>query len=177
MDIDAVDKMYKHYRYRIRRWCRQYIYDRDLIEDALHEIFIAILKNQTQIEGDPTPWLITVTRRVCWQIAQQRERKTRMDVPISDHMRMCDPMMDTAAPPVQTELSERLSTMISTLPAREQQVIRMRYGLGGERTHTLQEIGYQYGIVRDMVRQIEEHALRALRHHPSAHALRAYICI
>jgi RNA polymerase primary sigma factor len=74
---------------------------------------------------------------------------------------------DSPAPPeVATEdlLREDVNAILETLPAREVRVLQLRYGLGGSKTHTLEEVGRKMGITRERVRQIEAQALRRLRH-------------
>ena len=60
-------------------------------------------------------------------------------------------------------LREQIEKVLSTLPAREQTVIRMRYGLDDGYTYTLEEIGFRYNVTRERIRQIEGKALRRLR--------------
>ena len=54
--------------------------------------------------------------------------------------------------------------MLKTLNPREERIIRLRYGLEDNIIHTLEEIGKEYGITRERVRQIEVRAIRRLRH-------------
>lgn len=68
--------------------------------------------------------------------------------------------LDTAS---QTILAEQLQQVLATLPAREQKVLRMRFGLDDGYTHTLEEVGYVFQVTRERIRQIEAKALRRLR--------------
>ncbi|MEJ2684662.1 MAG: sigma-70 family RNA polymerase sigma factor [Candidatus Sulfobium sp.] len=61
------------------------------------------------------------------------------------------------------ELSKRVLTILKTLKPKEQEVIRMRFGIGVDRDHTLEEVGKRLLITRERVRQIEEQALRKLK--------------
>jgi RNA polymerase primary sigma factor len=61
------------------------------------------------------------------------------------------------------EISERTSKLLDRLTPRERKMIRLRFGIGARRTHTLEEIGNQFGITRERVRQIESKALGKLR--------------
>ncbi len=72
-------------------------------------------------------------------------------------------------------LSEQLNTVLSTLPAREQKVIRMRFGLDDGYSHTLEEVGYVFKVTRERIRQIEAKALRRLRHPTRARKLKDYL--
>lgn len=64
----------------------------------------------------------------------------------------------------QKGLNESLMKILSTIPEREQIVIALRFGLQGDRTHTLEEVGTMLGVTRERIRQIEEKALRRLQH-------------
>ncbi|HNW27555.1 MAG TPA: RNA polymerase sigma factor RpoD [Spirochaetota bacterium] len=72
-------------------------------------------------------------------------------------------------------LSEQINTVLSTLPAREQKVIRMRFGLDDGYSHTLEEVGYVFKVTRERIRQIEAKALRRLRHPTRARKLKDYL--
>ncbi len=72
-------------------------------------------------------------------------------------------------------LSEQIRQVLQTLPAREQKVIRMRFGLDDGYAQTLEEVGYQFKVTRERIRQIEAKALRRLRHPSRSKKLRDYI--
>jgi len=72
-------------------------------------------------------------------------------------------------------LSEQIHTVLNTLPAREQKVIRMRFGLDDGYSHTLEEVGYVFKVTRERIRQIEAKALRRLRHPTRARKLKDYL--
>ena len=61
-------------------------------------------------------------------------------------------------------LSEKLEALLDKLPEREAAILRLRFGLVGEREHTLEEIGRMYGVTREAIRQIEGKALRKLQY-------------
>ena len=64
---------------------------------------------------------------------------------------------------------------LETLPAREQKILRMRFGLESGRAHTLEEVGQEFGVTRERIRQIEAKALKKLEKHESSHKLRDYL--
>ena len=72
-------------------------------------------------------------------------------------------------------LHEQIATVLSTLPAREQKVIKMRFGLDDGYSHTLEEVGYVFKVTRERIRQIEAKALRRLRHPTRARKLKDYL--
>jgi RNA polymerase primary sigma factor len=72
-------------------------------------------------------------------------------------------------------LNEQIVSVLNTLPAREQKVIRMRFGLDDGYSHTLEEVGYVFKVTRERIRQIEAKALRRLRHPTRARKLKDYL--
>jgi RNA polymerase primary sigma factor len=65
--------------------------------------------------------------------------------------------------------------MLINLTPREDRVLRLRFGLNGDRAHTLREVGDKIGVTRERVRQIEANALRKLRHPRHSRILRGYL--
>ncbi len=72
-------------------------------------------------------------------------------------------------------LKEQLASIISTLSDREQKIIKMRFGIGGERPHTLEEVGAEFSVTRERIRQIEAKALSKLRKHKDTKKLHEYL--
>ncbi|MBQ6320931.1 RNA polymerase sigma factor RpoD [Candidatus Saccharibacteria bacterium] len=72
-------------------------------------------------------------------------------------------------------LKEKLAEIISTLSEREQKIIKMRFGIGGERPHTLEEVGTEFSVTRERIRQIEAKALSKLRKHKDTKKLHEYL--
>ena len=75
-----------------------------------------------------------------------------------------------------TLLSEALSEILSTLTEREADVLRMRFGMYDGRTHTLEEVGQIFGVTRERIRQIENKAIRKLRHPSRAMKIKDFYC-
>jgi RNA polymerase primary sigma factor len=71
-------------------------------------------------------------------------------------------------------LRERVEEVLSTLSPREARVLRLRFGLGQDRSYTLEEVGQKFGLTRERIRQIEGKALRQLRQPGRARRLRDY---
>ena len=65
---------------------------------------------------------------------------------------------------LKTITNEDIDTVLKTLTPREEQVIRLRFGLKDGRCHTLEEVGSEFNVTRERIRQIEAKALRKLRH-------------
>ena len=72
-------------------------------------------------------------------------------------------------------LREQLEQVLSTLTEREEQVLRMRFGLTDGKTHTLEEVGKAFDVTRERIRQIESKALRKLRHPSRSKKLRDFL--
>ncbi len=72
-------------------------------------------------------------------------------------------------------LSEQTRSILSTLTPREEKVLRMRFGIGEKSDHTLEEVGQDFFVTRERIRQIEAKALRKLRHPSRAKLLKAYV--
>jgi RNA polymerase primary sigma factor len=81
-------------------------------------------------------------------------------------------------PSVQTDyklLQEQIRSVLSTLPPREQEVLRMRFGLDDGYSLTLEEVGLYFNVTRERIRQIEAKALKKLRHFKRSQKLRDYM--
>lgn len=72
-------------------------------------------------------------------------------------------------------LKEQLSEIIATLTDREQKIIRLRFGIGGGRPHTLEEVGAEFDVTRERIRQIEAKALAKLRKNKDTKKLHEYL--
>lgn len=72
-------------------------------------------------------------------------------------------------------LKEQLSEIIATLTDREQKIIRLRFGIGGGRPHTLEEVGNEFDVTRERIRQIEAKALAKLRKNKDTKKLHEYL--
>ncbi|MCX7632324.1 MAG: RNA polymerase sigma factor RpoD [Turneriella sp.] len=117
-----------------------------------------------------------VAERLGWPVIKVKQVKTVAKEPVSletpvgedEDSELGDFVEDKKAPSplqvtAQSILAEQLKQVLATLPAREQKVIRMRFGLDDGYTHTLEEVGYVFKVTRERIRQIEAKALRRLR--------------
>ncbi len=76
---------------------------------------------------------------------------------------------------VQANLREAATRVLSSLTPREERVLRMRFGIGMNTDHTLEEVGQQFNVTRERIRQIEAKALRKLKHPSRSRKLRSYL--
>jgi RNA polymerase primary sigma factor len=72
-------------------------------------------------------------------------------------------------------LRSKLSELLDELPLREAQVLRLRFGLNDGNEYTLEEVGQKFGLTRERIRQIENNALRHLRHPRKTLELKEYL--
>ncbi len=105
-----------------------------------------------------------------------------METPIGDdedsHLGDFVEDANTVAPPdaaTGSGLKQATSDILSTLTPREAKVLRMRFGIGMNTDHTLEEVGKQFDVTRERIRQIEAKALRKLRHPARSDHLRSFI--
>jgi RNA polymerase primary sigma factor len=73
------------------------------------------------------------------------------------------------------DLAEKMRSVLGTLSPREQKILRMRFGIGEDHAHTLEEVGQDFGVTRERIRQIEAKALAKLRRPTHCHPLRAFV--
>ncbi len=109
-------------------------------------------------------------------------KQVSMDAPFSlgDENSLLDVIENVELPSPDNELiSESLKTeingVLSILPEREAEVIKLYFGLEGENSMTLEEIGDRFNLTRERVRQIKEKAIRRLRHNSKSKILKSYL--
>lgn len=76
---------------------------------------------------------------------------------------------------IHGNLKDTTTKILSTLTAREERVLRMRFGIGMNTDHTLEEVGQQFSVTRERIRQIEAKALRKLKHPSRSRQLRSFL--
>ena len=129
-----------------------------------------------------------IAQQLGWPLARVKQVKNVAREPISletpigeeEDSSLGDFIEDKEAenPATQTAytlLQEQLREVLSTLPPREQEVLKMRFGLDDGYSLTLEEVGLYFNVTRERIRQIEAKALRRLRHPRRANGLRDYI--
>jgi RNA polymerase primary sigma factor len=100
----------------------------------------------------------------------QREDKTLLDVMRDDRQSSPDDLL------LNESLRVEVNRALATLTAREAQIIKLYFGLEGERPLNLEEIGERFHLTRERVRQIKEKALQRLRYHSRSRRLQRYTC-
>ncbi len=107
--------------------------------------------------------------------------EVRLDAPVgdADESRVMERFLHTEAASAEEQVEERLlaeqiEKALETLRPRDARVLRLYYGLSGEREHTLEEIGDMLGLTRERVRQLRDRALRELREGERAEALSSF---
>jgi RNA polymerase primary sigma factor len=76
---------------------------------------------------------------------------------------------------IHTNLKETVTRVLSSLTPREERVLRMRFGIGMNTDHTLEEVGQQFSVTRERIRQIEAKALRKLKHPSRSRKMRSFL--
>ena len=116
------------------------------------------------------------------EIKKVAQEPVSLETPIGEeedsHLGDFIPDEDSPAPSdaaSYTLLKEQLNEVLHTLTPREEQVLKLRFGLLDGRTRTLEEVGKEFDITRERIRQIEAKALRKLRHPSRSKRLRDYL--
>lgn len=105
-----------------------------------------------------------------------------LETPVGDEddSSLSDFIVDTSAimpsdKAIDTKLKESLTKMLSSLTPREERVLRMRFGIGMSQDHTLEEVGQEFEVTRERIRQIEAKALKKLKHPQRSKKLKSFL--
>jgi len=116
------------------------------------------------------------------EIIKANQQALSLETPIGEegHSYLGDFVEDKSLPqPAEVAgnqlLKEQLEAVTASLTAKERRVIELRFGLGDGRSRTLEEVGQEFGLTRERIRQIEAKALRKLRHRKYSRKLREYL--
>ena len=146
-----------------------------------------IVREKLQETGqEPTPEELAKIMDMPVDRVQRVLRITRdpisMDTPINDdeEAKLGDFIQDTTVESpldaaTSTGLKEALRTVLETLTPREAKVLRMRFGIDMNTDHTLEEVGKQFDVTRERIRQIEAKALRKLRHPSRSELVQSFL--
>ncbi len=154
--------------------------------DRIRKLYQTVQRLEQDSGCRPTPEEIAEAmdmkpEKVRW-LLQVSQRSYSLDKPMNEdgESEFGDLIGDDSIPmPSQSAeqhiLQEELEEALSTLPPREVRVLRLRFGLGGQEPHTLQEIGDKLNLTRERIRQIEGMGLRKLRHPRHRRKLESYL--
>ena len=139
-----------------------------------------------ELGRDPTPEEIAKTMDISVErvreIQKIAQEPVSLETPIGEEedSHLGDFIEDEDAPaPAEAAsfilLKEQLENVLETLTSREEKVLRLRFGLDDGRSRTLEEVGQEFGVTRERIRQIEAKALRKLRHPSRSRKLKDYL--
>ena len=133
---------------------------------------------------EPTPEELAqhtgVPARKVRLILESSRKPLSLETPIGDDSELGDFLEDKAAESpndnlITQDLTTQVERALSTLSAKEKEILRLRFGIGEAGEHTLEEVGRRFSVTRERIRQIETKALRKLRHPLRGRALRAFV--
>ncbi len=139
-----------------------------------------------ELGRDPTPdetaKVMEISEERVREILKIAQEPVSLETPIGEeedsHLGDFIPDEDALAPSEAASfilLKEQLEEVLETLTPREEKVLRLRFGLDDGRTRTLEEVGQEFGVTRERIRQIEAKALRKLRHPSRSKKLKDYL--
>lgn len=139
-----------------------------------------------ELGRDPTPEetakVMEIPEERVREILKIAQEPVSLETPIGEeedsHLGDFIPDEDAPAPSEAASfilLKEQLEEVLETLTPREEKVLRLRFGLDDGRTRTLEEVGQEFGVTRERIRQIEAKALRKLRHPSRSKKLKDYL--
>ncbi|PYN35989.1 MAG: RNA polymerase sigma factor RpoD, partial [Candidatus Rokuibacteriota bacterium] len=137
-----------------------------------------------EIGREPTPEELAqrtgVPSKKVRLILESSRKPLSLETPIGEDSELGDFLEDkSAGSPNDSLLNQDLTTQIeralSTLSPKEKEILRLRFGIGEEGEHTLEEVGKRFAVTRERIRQIEAKALRKLRHPLRGRNLRAFV--
>ena len=133
---------------------------------------------------DPTPEELAkktgVPARKVRLILESSRKPLSLETPIGEDSELGDFLEDksTESPNdnlISQDLTNQVERALGTLSAKEKEILRLRFGIGDEGEHTLEEVGKRFSVTRERIRQIETKALRKLRHPLRGRALKAFV--
>ena len=140
-----------------------------------------------QLARDPTPEEIAEVSqlplakvRQVLKVAAREPLSLETPSPVREGSNLGDSLEDTTLPSpadslIDAAMVRKTRLMLRALPLREQQILKMRYGIEQEADCTLEEIGQNFGLSRERIRQIEVQALRRLRHASNTRHLKSFV--
>jgi RNA polymerase primary sigma factor len=133
---------------------------------------------------DPTPEELAkktgVPARKVRLILESSRKPLSLETPIGEDSELGDFLEDksTESPNdnlISQDLTNQVERALGTLSAKEKEILRLRFGIGDEGEHTLEEVGKRFSVTRERIRQIEAKALRKLKHPSRSRKLRSFL--
>jgi RNA polymerase primary sigma factor len=144
---------------------------RTLVQEMGREPTLDEIAEKMGVSLDKVQKIIKITKKpISLETPIGEEEDSRLEDFIEDK-EMISPQ-DAA---ISSNLAKQTQKVLSTLNEREEKILRMRFGIGEKHDHTLEEVGQEFDVTRERIRQIEEKALRKLKHSSRANKLRSFI--
>jgi len=144
---------------------------RTLVQQMGREPTLEEVSEKMGISLDKVQKILKITRKpISLETPVGEEEDSRLEDFIEDK-EVISPQ-DAA---ISSNMRKQIQKVLSTLNKREEKIVRMRFGIGEKHDHTLEEVGQDFDVTRERVRQIEEKALKKLKHSSRADKLRSFI--
>jgi RNA polymerase primary sigma factor len=154
--------------------------------EAINKIARTSRRMQREIGREPTPEelseKLTMPLEKVHKVLKIAREPISLETPIGDEEggHLGDFIEDRNAvlpidAAIQSNLRETTTRVLASLTPREERVLRMRFGIGMNTDHTLEEVGQQFSVTRERIRQIEAKALRKLKHPSRSRKLRSFL--
>jgi RNA polymerase primary sigma factor len=154
--------------------------------EALNKILRTSVRLLNEVGREPTPGEIAEELRIPIASVQHALKMAKeplsLETPVGDEddLRLGDFIEDQDAvspidASIRSDLRDATTRVLATLSPREERVVRMRFGIGMSGDHTLAEVGQQFSVSRERIRQIEAKALRKLKHPDRSKILQSFI--
>jgi RNA polymerase primary sigma factor len=144
---------------------------RTLVQEMGREPTLGEVAGKMGISLDKVQKILKITQKpISLETPMGEEEDSRLEDFIEDK-EVISPQ-DAA---ISSNMRKQIQKVLSTLNKREEKIVRMRFGIGEKHDHTLEEVGQDFDVTRERIRQIEEKALRKLKHSSRANKLRSFI--
>ncbi len=147
---------------------------RRMTQELNREPSIEELAKELEMEPDKVEYVIKIKQDITSLDAGVGRDGEDEDSVLADFIEDEDSVTPEASATNQL-LKEQVQSVLSTLSDREQKIIKMRFGLENGKSHTLEEVGQEFAVTRERIRQIEAKALAKLRKHKDAKKLHEYL--
>ncbi len=144
---------------------------RQLLQDLGREPSPAEIAAEMGIEEDKVNHIIKISQET---VSLEAPVGDEQDSQLSDFLEDKDSITPQESATYQL-MKNHVASILQELSAREQKILRMRFGLEDGRSHTLEEVGQEFGVTRERIRQIEAKALKKLEKHPDSTRLKDYL--